>query len=176
MSKRQSTLDFRLMALAFRLRDMFSPRMDILREAGIDPGSHVLDYGCGPGSYIVPLAELVGPSGKIYALDIHPLAVQMVQRLASNKQLSNVETIHSDCDTGLPEDSIDVVLLYDILHDLSNSDSILRELRRVLKPSGVLSVHDPHMGEGDLVPSVTEGGLFRLSRQGEKTLSFAPVS
>jgi len=38
---------------------------------------HVLDYGCGPGSYIKPLLELVGCSGKIFALDIHPLAIKL---------------------------------------------------------------------------------------------------
>ncbi|GAH29083.1 unnamed protein product, partial [marine sediment metagenome] len=45
-------------------------------------------------------AEFVGKSGKIYALDIHPLAIQMVQRIATKKQLTNVETICSDCKTG----------------------------------------------------------------------------
>ncbi|MCK4241915.1 MAG: methyltransferase domain-containing protein, partial [Dehalococcoidia bacterium] len=61
------------MSLTYKFRDLRLPRMDILKEVGIEPGFHVLDYGCGPGSYTIPLAELVGESGKIYALDIHPL-------------------------------------------------------------------------------------------------------
>ena len=64
---------FKLMALIFRVRDFFQPRMDVLKEVGIEPGFCILDYGCGSGSYIVPLAELIGTSGEIYALDIHPL-------------------------------------------------------------------------------------------------------
>ena len=97
MDNVESNLGFRLMALSYKFRDLRLPRMDILKEVGIKPGFHVLDYGCGPGSYIIPLAELVGKSGKIYALDIHPLAIQKVQGIASEKQLSNVETIPSNC-------------------------------------------------------------------------------
>jgi ubiquinone/menaquinone biosynthesis C-methylase UbiE len=99
--------------------------MNILKEVGIKPGFQVLDYGCGPGSYIIPLAELVGESGKVYALDIHPLAIRKVQDIASKKRLANVETILSDCQTGLPDNSLDVVLLYDVFHHLSDPDGVL---------------------------------------------------
>lgn len=73
-------LHFRLMFFTYKFRDFFVPRMKILKKARIEEGFQVLDYGCGPGSYIAPLADLVGPSGKIYALDIHPLASQTVKR------------------------------------------------------------------------------------------------
>jgi ubiquinone/menaquinone biosynthesis C-methylase UbiE len=74
MGKLQSNFDFRLMSLVLRLRDLRLPRMEIMREVGIQTGSWVLDFGCGPGSYVPAVSELVGPSGKVYALDIHPLA------------------------------------------------------------------------------------------------------
>ena len=137
--KPKSNLDFSLMSLTYKFRDFCLPRMDILKEVGIEAGFHVLDYGCGPGSYVIPLAELVGESGKIYALDVHPLAIRAVQRIASRKRLTNVQTILSDCETGLPLDSVDVVLLYDILHDLDDPKGVLAELHRVLKPKGILS-------------------------------------
>ena len=172
MDNVESNLGFRFMALGFKFRDFFRPRMDVLKEVGIKLGFHVLDYGCGSGSYIIPLAELVGESGKIYALDLHPLAIQMVQSIASKKQLTNVETICSDCKTGLPDNSIDVVLLYDLLHDLSNSDEVLEELHRVLNPNGNLSVSDHHMKENEMVSKVTAGGLFRLSRKDKRAHSF----
>jgi len=173
MDNPKSNFDFKLMALTYKFRDLFLPRMNILREIGIKPGSHVLDYGCGPGSYLTAAAELVGNSGKIYALDIHPLAIQIVQSIATKKQLTNVETICSDCQTGLPDNSIDVVLLYDIFHDLSEPDKILEELHRVLKPmGGILSFSDHHMKEDEIVSKVTSGGLFKLSKTGERTFSF----
>ena len=169
---KQSNLDFRLMSLTYRLRDFIKPRMSVLNEVDIKEGFQVLDYGCGPGSYIVPLAELVGDSGKIYALDIHPLAIQTVKRLAAKKRLANVHTILSDCKTGLPADSLDVVLLYDILHDLHNSGEVLAELRRVLKPEGILSVSDHHLEQDEIASRITGGGQFKLEIKGRADCNF----
>jgi ubiquinone/menaquinone biosynthesis C-methylase UbiE len=146
--------------------------MNILKEVDIEAGFHVLDYGCGPGSYIVPLAELVGKSGKIYALDVHPLAIQAVQRLASRNRLENIQTILSDRKTELPPNSVDLVLLYDILHDLDNASGVLAELHRILKPKGVLSVSDHHLKEEEIISRVTSAGLFKLSTKGKGTFSF----
>ena len=172
MDKPMSNFDFKFMSVGYKFRDFFLPRKNILKEVGIKPGFQVLDYGCGPGGYIVPLAKLVGKSGKVYALDIHPLAVQKVQDIASKKQLINVETILSDCKTGLPDKSLDVVLLYDAFHHLSDPATKLEELYRVLKPDGILSLSDHHMKENEIVAAVTNSGLFRLSRKGQRTYTF----
>jgi ubiquinone/menaquinone biosynthesis C-methylase UbiE len=171
-AKPMSNLDFRLMSSTYKLRDFRLPRMNILREVGIETGFDVLDYGCGPGSYIVPLVKLVGDSGKIYALDMHPLAIEAVQRLISKKGITNVQTILSDCKTGLPSNSIDVVLLYDILHDLDSVSDVLAELQRILKPKGILSLSDHHMKEEEMISRVTGGGLFKLSAKNLRTCSF----
>jgi ubiquinone/menaquinone biosynthesis C-methylase UbiE len=165
-------MGFRVMAFSFKIRDFFRPRKDIVKEVGIKEGFRVLDYGCGSGNYVTAVAELVGKSGKIYALDINPLAIKMVKKIAVNKQLPNVETILSDCKTGLPDDSIDVVLLYDTFHDLSDPNMALEELHRVLKPNGILSFSDHHMKENEIISKVTDNELFRLLRKGEWTYSF----
>jgi len=167
-----SSIGFRVMVFAFKVRDFLRPRKDILKEVGIREGFHVLDYGCGPGSYVTAVAELVGKSGRIYALDVNPLAIQMVKTIAVKKQLPNVETILSDCNTGLPDDSIDVVLLYDVFHGLSDPYAVLGELNRVLKPNGILSFSDHHMKENEIISTVTNNGLFSLLEKGERTYSF----
>jgi len=172
MDKPAPDFIFNMMCLALRTRAFFSSPKDVLREAGIEPGSQVLDYGCGPGSYLPGIAELVGESGKIYTLDIHPLAVQRIRDIAAKTGLVNVETVCSDCKTGLPDGSIDVVLLYDIFHMLSAPDAVLSELHRVLRRDGILSFNDHHMGEDDILEGVTGSHLFRLSKKGEKTYSF----
>jgi len=165
-------LGFKFMSLAFKLRDFLLPRKDVLEEVGIKPGFHILDYGCGPGGYSAIVAELVGPTGKVYALDIHPLATQRVQSVASKRKLTNIETICSDCATGLENSSMDVVLLYDTFHHLSDPNSVLEELHRVLKPDGILSFSDHHMKEDKILSKVTYKGLFKLSRKGKRTYSF----
>jgi len=170
-----SDLGFRAMAFTFKIRDFFRPRKDIVKEVGIEEGFHVLDYGCGSGSYITAVAELVGNSGKIYALDINPLAIQMVKRNAAKNQLTNVETIISDAKTGLPDDSIDVVLMYDVFHDLTDPNGVLEELHRVLKPDGILSFNDHHMKENEMVSNLANRRLFRLLRKGKRTYSFAKI-
>jgi len=172
MDKPEPNFHFKLMSFTYKFRDLFSPRKNILKEVEIKPGFHVLDYGCGPGGYITATAELVGKSGKIYALDIHPLAIQMVQNIASKKQLTNVKTICSDCKTGLPDNSIDVILLYDIFHDLNDPNGVMKELHRVLKPDGILSFSDHHMKEDEILPKMTNNGLFRLLKKDRKTYSF----
>ncbi|HVP40955.1 MAG TPA: class I SAM-dependent methyltransferase [Candidatus Krumholzibacteriaceae bacterium] len=167
-----SDLGFRVMAFSFKIRDFFKPRRDIVKEVGIKEGFRLLDYGCGPGSYVVAVAELVGKSGRVYALDINPLAVKMVKEITVKKQLPNVETILSNRKTGLPDDSIDVVLLYDTFHDLLDPNLVLEELHRVLKPNGILSFSDHHMKENEIISKVTNNGMFRLLRKGERAYSF----
>ena len=164
------------MSLAFKVRDLMIPRTRVLREAAIPSGAKVLDYGCGPGSYARPLAGIVGPKGHIYALDANPLAIKATERLVRRNQIQNLTTILSDCDTGLPDASVDVALLYDILHHLPQPEKVLRELHRVLKPGGLLSCSDHHLKDADIVKAVTGSGWFSLRARGQKTHSFRPAA
>jgi ubiquinone/menaquinone biosynthesis C-methylase UbiE len=168
-----SGLSFKLMSVGFKLRDLLRPRSDVLKEAGIEPGSVVLDFGCGPGGYIEPLVELVGPSGSIYALDKHPLSIHEVKKIAKRKRFEIIETIESDCRTGLADNSVDAVLLYDVFHNLVRPDEVLRELHRVLKPDGTLSFSDHHMKEEEVLRQMTVSGIFRFVRKGRNTYSLA---
>jgi ubiquinone/menaquinone biosynthesis C-methylase UbiE len=168
-----SNLAFNGMSLMFKVRDFVSPRRRVLEEAGLRPGDRVLDYGCGPGAYVPDAAEMVGRSGKIYALDMHPLAIKRVRSIAERRGLVNVETIHSDCRTGLPNECLDVVLLYDVFHVLDKPRAVLAELYRVLKARGTVSFSDHHMQHEDIVAGMTDGGLFVLVDRGERTYTFA---
>lgn len=175
MDRPMSDSHFKTMCLMCRFRDLFLPRKNILKEVDIQPRSHVLDYGCGPGSYTVVASRLVGEKGKVYALDIHPLAIQKIKSVASKKRLKNIETIQSDCATGMENETMDVVFLYDILHDLSEPDQVLEELHRVLKPGGTLSVNDHHLKENQIISKITRTGLFKLRKRGRRTNNFSKI-
>jgi ubiquinone/menaquinone biosynthesis C-methylase UbiE len=166
---------FRTMCLMYKFRDFFLPRKKILRELDIKPGFQILDFGCGPGSYSMVAARLVGDSGKVFALDIHPSAIQRIEKLASRKRLTNIETIQSDCATGLKDESIDVAFLYDILHHLSEPNAVLGELHRVLKPDGILSVNDHHLTEEEILFRITTVGLFGVSKKGLRVYNFTKL-
>ena len=172
MKRPLSTWDFRFMALLFKLRDLFISPGDRLIDTGLGPGIHVLDYGCGSGSFSIAAAVLVGPEGVVYAVDIHPLAMRMVQRASSRRGLTNIRTIQTERDTGLESQSVDAALLYDTFHGLTDPDGVLVEIHRVLKPNGILSFSDHHMGEGQIVTGVTGKGLFRLHRRGRRSYIF----
>ena len=168
-----SNIGFRLMAFGFKLRDFFKPRQDIVEEVGLNRGFQVLDYGCGPGGYVLAVSEAVGASGKLYALDVNPLALEMVKKIIAKNKLENVETILSDCATGLADETLDAVLLYDVFHGLSDQNGVLEELCRVLKPDGVLSFSDHHLKESEITSKVTSTGLFKLQKKGKYTYTFS---
>lgn len=173
MDRPMSDFHFTLMALIFTLRDWIKPPENVVAETGIKPGCHVLDYGCGPGSYSIAAATLTGASGKVYALDIHPLAIEKVQKKALKKGLKNIQVILSDRETGLKNASIDFVLLYDTFHGLRNPGAVLDELHRVLKADGFLSFSDHHMKEEEIRREITKKNLFIYSEKGKWSFIFA---
>ena len=175
MDKPMSKSSYKLMSLGFKFRDLVKPRKNVLKDAGVKPGSHVLDFGCGPGGYIPALAKIIGKSGIIYALDVSPHAIESVKALTARKGLTNVETIVSGGATGLPDSTLDVVLLYDVLHHLHKRDNLLEELSRVLKPEGFLSMSDHHMMEEDIINGMTASGHFKLLRKGKIVYNFSKV-
>jgi len=173
MKRSESVISFQLMSFTFTIRDLFVPRIRVLREVGIKPGDRVLDFGCGPGSYIAPLSSLVGASGQIFALDVHPVAIRSVEGIVRKRKLKNVKTLHTDGPTGLPDQSIDVVLLYDTYHDLNNAEAVLKEIHRILKPEGILSFSDHHMRDDEIKMRVEDHNWFRFLGKGRKTYTFS---
>ena len=158
---------FRAMSLYFALRHGLEDVTKPLKNAGIKEGHIILDFGCGPGHYAIAAARMVGQSGKVYALDIHPLALQSVEKKARKENLTNIKTILSDRDTGLPDQSIDIALVYDTIHMVNDKQALTKELHRVLKPDGLLSVLAAHVKVDDILKTLQGDGLFLLrDRQG----------
>lgn len=158
---------FRAMSLYFALRHRLDDVTKPLKNAGIKEGDVVLDFGCGPGHYALAAARMVGQSGRVYALDIHPLAVQSVKRKARKENLTNIKTILSGRDTGLADQSIDIALVYDTIHMVNDKQALTKELHRVLKPNGLLSVLVAHVKVNDILKILQGDDLFSLrDRQG----------
>jgi ubiquinone/menaquinone biosynthesis C-methylase UbiE len=154
IDKPMSKFGFRFMALYFRFRDYFFPPTKILEQVGIQSGT---------GSFSVPVAQLVGPTGKVYAVDIHPLAITEIRKKADTKGIKNLYTIHTNCETKLPDESIDVVLLFYVLHDFKKPDLIIKEIGRILKPGGFLAVIDHKFDKDKVVSTISHAtGILKV--------------
>lgn len=175
MSQPDSLLAFRITCLFFVIRDLFRPPARVLESIPLEPGSTIVDYGCGSGGHSIAAARSVGPSGKVYALDISPHAIARVKSLTSRNHLSNIETILTKRDTGLPDSSVDVVLLYDTFHDLNDPQGILKEIHRVLKANAMLSFSDHHMQDSDILQNTTGNDLFCLSSKRKNFYTFTKI-
>ena len=173
---KQSNIDFKFMSFFFRIRDKFHPPRDKIEKAKIKLGNIVLDYGCGPGSYTLAAADIVGTSGKIIAVDINPLAINKVKEKAVKNGLDNIETLITDCETGLDADIIDVITCYDVFHDIGNKECVLNEFHRLLKTNSRLSFDDHHMKEAEIISLITDKGLFELEEKMGKMHNFIKKS
>ncbi len=173
--KKQSKIDFKFMAFFFKIRDKFNPPMRKIEKSEIKLYDHVLDYGCGPGSYSIAAAEIVGSTGKVYAADINPLAIKNVSKKALKKGLQNIEVISTDCNTGLVDNSMDIVICFDVFHGIEDKKSVLKEFHRVLKPNSRLSFDDHHLKENEIISLITAQGLFKLEEKKEKIYIFSKI-
>jgi 2-polyprenyl-3-methyl-5-hydroxy-6-metoxy-1,4-benzoquinol methylase len=150
------------MSLEYRLRDRRHPPFRILGEVGVRQGMTVIDFGCGPGGFSLAAAQLVGPAGRVYALDIHPMAIKSVNSAVLRGSIGNVVPVLGNDYPELSQGSIDMILLFDVLHHLSEPQPLLERFHRLLKPNGVLSVRDHRLPEAQLLETVNESGLFRV--------------
>jgi ubiquinone/menaquinone biosynthesis C-methylase UbiE len=150
------------------LYSMFRDPYQALKAAGLEPGQMVLEVGCGPGFFTIPAARIVGESGSVYALDVNPLAVKRVQQKIEKESVTNVKTILADvARTGLPDQSFDLAFVFGFAHARGDLEKIWLELRRLLKPEGILSL------EGRLRPP---SELFRAMKRQGRISQFRRVS
>lgn len=130
----------------------FDPKK-ILSTLGVDKQTtDVAEFGCGYGTFTIPAAQVI--KGKIYTFDIEPDMIQLTNEAAQHERLNNVEAIQRDFmadGSGLPEESVDYVMLFNILH-LENPTALLSEAHRVLKTGGRLGIihwnYDPATPRG----------------------------
>ncbi|MDE0027003.1 MAG: class I SAM-dependent methyltransferase, partial [Spirochaetaceae bacterium] len=108
--------------------------------AGAAPGATVVDYGCGPGYFTLAAARMVGPEGKVYAVDLEPRMVELVRRRAAEAGLANVAAVASDgTRADLPDAVADYIICVQIMHYAEGRGdrvAIARDLSRLLNAGG----------------------------------------
>jgi SAM-dependent methyltransferase len=131
-------------------REIYTERSNLAALTGPLPGATVADVGSGSGFMTEELARLVGESGKVYAADINPHMLKLVDERMKEQGLGGrVETVLvNETTEGLPPASIDLAFVCDTYHHFEYPKSSLASLHRALKPGGQLVVVEFHREEG----------------------------
>jgi ubiquinone/menaquinone biosynthesis C-methylase UbiE len=110
--------------------------IDVLK---LQKGVAVADIGAGSGYITEKLSKKVGPMGKVYATDIQQGMIDLLSKRIAKRKLANVTPILStQDDPRLPLESIDLALMVDVYHELSQPQLVLRHIKAALKPGGRL--------------------------------------
>jgi predicted methyltransferase len=167
-------------------REVFDHRDEIIAVLGLREGMAVADVGAGTGLFTLPLAERVGPEGTVYAVDVQPYFLEHIGKKARQAKLDNVRLVRAEQGaSGLPEASVDLVIMIDTYHHVEQPAAYLASLAAALRPGGRLFVVDYVAIEGRSEPwllehvratpaefrAELEGAGFRFVREHEGLLA-----
>ncbi|MBX7211950.1 MAG: class I SAM-dependent methyltransferase [Verrucomicrobiaceae bacterium] len=124
-------------------REIFHQREKIITNVGLKPGMVMADIGAGTGLFTVPFSQAVGPTGKVYAVDIVKSFIEHIKARASKANVANVETVLcKERSVELPESSIDLAFICDVYHHFEYPQATLASLHKALKPGGEIVLID----------------------------------
>lgn len=109
----------------------------LLQVLAIAPGMTVADVGAGTGYYTWQLAQRVGTNGRVYAVDVQPEMITLLDRQMQQRGVTNVVSLlGSERDTRLPAASVDLAIMVDVYHELAYPSEVIDSLVRAMKPGG----------------------------------------
>jgi ubiquinone/menaquinone biosynthesis C-methylase UbiE len=173
-----SDSSFRGMEFLFKVIDFVYPYIDKrVRSFGIQPGMTVVDYGCGPGRYTTRFAHLVGEKGRVFAVDIHELAIEAVKRRIEKQGLKTVTPILAKgYDSGIPDGVANITCAIDTFFAINDPTAFLRELRRITEPEGSLIIDDGHQSRKETKRKIAASGYWEVIEETKDHLKCKPLS
>jgi len=120
-------------------RDRWQKADELIQNLNLKSGSQVADIGCHEGYMTVKLANKVGQSGKVFAVDVEQSKLDKLQAILTKREITNVQPIKGDYDNPkLPLNSLDGVIILDTYHEMDDHDEILQHVKASLKAGGRL--------------------------------------
>jgi ubiquinone/menaquinone biosynthesis C-methylase UbiE len=178
--RKMSDTAFRIMSLIMKTLDsVFGQRRQVERRVGsfgLGEGFTVVDYCCGPGRYVPPTSRLIGDAGKLYAVDVHELALEAVRKRVEEHGLRNVETMLAgaySCDVA--EGSAHAIYLLDAIHMIRDTKRFFVELHRIARPDGFLIVDDGHQSREETKAQIADSGLWSIFEESKDHLRCVPI-
>lgn len=143
----------------------------------LSPGMRVVDVGCGPGRLTFRVAERVGGSGEVIALDIQPRMLDRVRARMAERGVTNVRPLLAGAGDGkLPKDHFDRAYLVTVLGEIPDRERALREIHGALKDDGMLVITeifpDPHYQRVRTLRAMAEKTGFEIASIRAKTFSY----
>ncbi len=132
------------------LRQRLMPVAKTIERFGIGPGQTVLEVGPGPGYYSLEAAHLVGPTGRLLCLDLQRGMLDILSSRLSEAGAPADLMVADATRIPLADSSVDCAFLVTVLGEVPDQDTCLAELRRVLKPGGLLGFSES-LGDPDIV-------------------------
>lgn len=121
----------------------------VLAAMGLREGMTIAEIGSGTGYFARRLARAVGPSGKVYAVDIQPEMLELLKEKAKEEGITNiVPVLGTETDPRLPKGKIDRILLVDVYHEFQRPEPMLARIRESLAPGGTVTLVE-YRAEGD---------------------------
>jgi len=113
----------------------------LMKQLKLEAGDVACDVGAGNGYHSLRMARLVGPKGRVVAVDIQPEMLALLQQRAEREKVENVKTVLGEPgDPKLEPASCDLVLLVDVYHEFAQPAEMLGHLKRALKPGGSIAL------------------------------------
>ncbi len=155
-------------------RDLWEQPERVLDALRIRPGQTVADIGTGVGYFAVRLAQRVGPTGTVYAVDIQPEMIRMLKQRLDQFNIRNVVPVLSTPDDPkLPPSSVELALMVDVYHEIQNPDALMKRLAQALTPQGRLALIE-YRAEDPKVPILPDHKMtLRQVRYELEELGFA---
>jgi len=128
--------------------------------AQLNPGEVVLDLGSGGGIDVLLSAKRVGPTGKVYGLDMTDEMLALANENKRKAGAENVEFLKGEIEhIPLPDNSVDVIISNCVINLSADKDRVLQEAFRVLKPGGRFAVSDV-VTKGEITPEIRQSVLL----------------
>ncbi len=125
-------------------RRKMQPPDKIISRSKIKEGMKILEVGCGSGAFTTFVARAVGDKGEVFALDIQPEMLKQIEnklKQPENKDIKNIRLIEGDAlNMPLEDNTFDLVYSITVFQELPDKNRALKEMKRVLKPKGILSI------------------------------------
>lgn len=135
----------------------FTNPAENIKELGIHEGMAVADLGAGTGAYTILLAEKVGESGRVYAVEVQKDFLINIKTEATNRGLKNIELLWGNIEnvggTKIKDGVVDAVVISNVLFLAEDKKGLLREAKRILKPQGKLLLIDWSESFNNIGPS-----------------------